>query len=97
MIRLRILGSTELHDANGREIGSVLAQPKRLALLVYLAASGGFQRRDTLLGLFWPELDASRAREALNQALRFLRKELSGSPESVIAGRPREATPAPHA
>src|SRR5215472_6672419 len=85
VIRLRVLGPIELLDAQGNELRAILAQPKRLALLVYLAAgSGGFHRRDTLLGLFWPELDERRGRDALNQAIRFLRKELGGSTESII-------------
>jgi DNA-binding SARP family transcriptional activator/tRNA A-37 threonylcarbamoyl transferase component Bud32 len=88
VIRLRVLGPIELQDADGRELRSILAQPKRLALLVYLAASsGGFHRRDTLLALFWPELDERRGRDALNQAIRFLRKELGGATESVIVSR----------
>lgn len=54
---------------------SVLRQPRRLALLAYLAAATprGPQRRDKLLALFWPESDESRARAALNQALYVLR------------------------
>jgi len=56
----------------------VLAQPKRLALLIYLtvARPGESHRRDHLLPLFWPDLDDVRARDALNQALRFLRQWL---------------------
>ncbi|MFL5615768.1 MAG: hypothetical protein ACJ796_19035 [Gemmatimonadaceae bacterium] len=53
MIRLQVLGPIELHDPEGRELRQVLAQPKRLGLLAYLAASQpfGFHRRDQLL--FW--------------------------------------------
>jgi DNA-binding SARP family transcriptional activator/tRNA A-37 threonylcarbamoyl transferase component Bud32 len=88
VIRLRVLGPIELHDADGRELRAILAQPKRLALLVYLAAgSAAFHRRDTLLGMFWPELDERHGRDALNQAVRFLRKELGGSTESIIVSR----------
>jgi DNA-binding SARP family transcriptional activator len=78
MIELRTLGPVGLHDRDGREIEAVLRQPKRLALLVYLAVARprGFHRRDTLLGLFWPELGESRARNALGQALHGLRSEL---------------------
>jgi DNA-binding SARP family transcriptional activator/TolB-like protein len=56
----------------------VIAQPKRLALLAYLAAAAprGFQRRDTVLALFWPELGDEDARRALRQALHFLRREI---------------------
>src|SRR5688572_23190964 len=78
LIRLRTLGSVELRSPDNRVLDAVLAQPKRVALLIYLAAARptGFHRRDRLLALFWPELDESRARDALNQALRFLRQSL---------------------
>jgi len=78
MLRLFTFGSVELQDPSSGEAGAVLAQPKRLALLVYLAAARpfGVHRRDELLALFWPDLDDTRARDALNQALRFLRQAL---------------------
>ncbi|NIP60860.1 MAG: hypothetical protein GWM92_12280, partial [Gemmatimonadetes bacterium] len=65
-------------DETGRALRSVLAQPKRLALLAYLALARprGAYERDTLLALFWPEASESRARNALNQALFFLRRRL---------------------
>lgn len=78
MIQLRTFGALDLRGPDGTALQSVLAQPKRFALLVYLACAeaGTFQRRDTLLGLFWPELETSRARNALNQALHYLRRSL---------------------
>ena len=78
MIRLRTLGSVELETDGGHDVRAVLAQPKRLALLIYLAAARPFRvhRRDDLLALFWPDLDEARGRDALNQALRFLRQAL---------------------
>lgn len=86
MIELRVLGSVDLRGADGARIGSVLAQPKRLALLVYLAvaAPDGYVRRDTLLALFWPESDEERARGALRQAVRYLRRSLG---DAAIVGR----------
>ena len=85
-IRLHLLGALELRDAAGREIGVVLRQPKRLALLACLTIRGrrGFLRRDTLLGMFWPELDQEHARAALRRALHFLRRALG---EGVLSGR----------
>ena len=88
MIQLRLLGGVDLVDPHGRgELRSVLVQPKRLALLVYLALAGDhrFRRRDTLVALFWPEQDAEHARGALRQSLRFLRGEL-GSDALVSRG-----------
>ena len=88
MIRLRMLGSTELHSSSGRELRAVLSQPKRFAVLAFLGAQPRvFHRRDTLLALFWPDLDNRRARGALNQALSFLRKELEGASGTVILNR----------
>ena len=79
MIHLRTLGGSDLADTGGRgELHAILVQPKRFGLLVYLAlaSSHRFRRRDTLVTLFWPELDQEHARGALRQALRFLRGEL---------------------
>ncbi len=75
---LRTLGALDLRDSRGLALHDLLAQPKRLALLVYLASGrhGAMHRRDTLLALFWPESDEARARGALSQALRFLRRSL---------------------
>ncbi len=85
-VTFRVLGSVELRGRDGGEIASVLSQPKRLALLAYLAAATprGFHRRDKLLGLFWPELDQERARAALRNALYVLRQALG---EDILLGR----------
>jgi TolB-like protein/DNA-binding SARP family transcriptional activator/Tfp pilus assembly protein PilF len=82
--RLRAFGSLQLHAADGEEIAALLAQPRRIALLAYLlvAAPRDFQRRDKLLALFWPEQDEQRARNALNQALHFIRRSLGS--ESIV-------------
>src|SRR5437867_10161919 len=78
MIEFRLLGTLHLTDAEAREVKSLLTRSRRLALLAYLAAATprGFHRRDTLLALFWPELDQDHARAALRQALHVLRDEL---------------------
>lgn len=75
-------------DDRGRELRSIVSQPKRLALLVALVVGPpGYRRRDSLLALLWPELDEGRGRVALNQAVRFLRRELGGDADSVILSR----------
>jgi DNA-binding SARP family transcriptional activator/Tfp pilus assembly protein PilF len=80
MIRLSLLGPLELRAADGTEIRSVLSQPKRLVLLAHLAVTpGAFLRRDTLLALFWPELDQARARATLRQAVYHLRQQLGAN------------------
>jgi DNA-binding SARP family transcriptional activator len=78
MIELRTLGSVELCGPEGHDFRSLVQQPKRLALLAYLALvrPRGFHRRDSLIALFWPELDQHRARAALRQALHVLRLAL---------------------
>lgn len=79
MYVLRTLGTLDLGTSEGDRVVSVLSQPKRLALLVYLAVARprGFHRRDTILGLFWPELDHKHARAALRSSLHFLRGALT--------------------
>src|SRR6266568_3073420 len=88
MLKLQMLGSLDLLDA-GRDISPVLRRPKSLALLAYLAAARprGFHRRDTLLALFWPDLDQAHARNALRQTVHSLRHELGGH---VLIGRGEE-------
>lgn len=85
MYELTTLGSLDLVGADRGSVRTLLAQPKRLALLIFLVveAPGSFVRRDTLLALFWPEADESRARGSLRQALQFLRRALGD--ESVRA------------
>lgn len=80
MLTLRTLGPLGLAGTEGEEVSSILSQPKRFALLIYLAVSrpGAFHRRDTLLALFWPERDEVRARNALSQSLSYLRRNLPG-------------------
>ena len=65
MIRLRMLGEIRLTTADGTELDSLLRQPKRLALLAYLAspAPGVWHRRDAILALFWPRARYPPARE----------------------------------
>src|SRR6266852_2301457 len=80
MIEFRLFGTVRLTDASGREVKSLLTRSRRLALLAYLAAATprGLRRRDTLLALFWPELDQEHARAALRQALHVVRDALAG-------------------
>jgi TolB-like protein/DNA-binding SARP family transcriptional activator len=78
VLRLRTLGVLDLQAPDGSELRSVLAQPRRVALLVYLALATprGPHRRDKLLALFWPDQDQAHARNALSQAVYFLRNAL---------------------
>ena len=84
-IAFQTLGPVSLTDAEGHEIPALLAQPRRLALVAYLAVATprGLHRRDAILTLFWPELDQQHARAALRQALRVIR----GSLGAVLTSR----------
>ncbi len=77
---LRLLGGLDLVGDTGTA-RTVLRQPKRVALLAYLAAGpeAGYRRRDSLIGLFWPESDSESARHSLRQALYVLRKGIGSS------------------
>jgi DNA-binding SARP family transcriptional activator len=95
MIELRTLGALEAISADGTPLRSVLAQPKRVALLSYLALASprGFHRRDTLFALFWPEHDTEHARHALRQSLYFLRHALG--PTAIVSRGDEELAVSP--
>jgi serine/threonine-protein kinase len=86
MVRLQLLGSLDLELSDGTAATAVLSQPKRVAILAFLAAAQprGFHRRDELLALFWPERDTRQARNALRQAIHFLHSSLG---DGVLVGR----------
>ena len=76
MIELELLGTPALRRS-GLPLAAMLVQPRRLALLAFLAtASGDVQRRDRLLLLFWGDQPETRARANLRQALYFIRQSL---------------------
>jgi len=78
MIRFKLLGEIDLRGGEDTQLDQLLRQPKRLSLLAYLVspAPGTWHRRDTLLGLFWPEQDTAHARTSLRNALYVLRQSL---------------------
>ena len=86
VIQFRTLGALDLRAADGRELHTLLAQPKRIALLAYLCIADprGYHRRDTLLGLFWPDSDQEHARASLRKSVHVLRKALG---EDAIVSR----------
>jgi DNA-binding SARP family transcriptional activator len=84
-LQLRTLGLVQL-DAAGQSGAPLLAaQPKRLALLVYLALARphGPQRRDTLLALLWPEASQEKGRQVLRQTVYLLRQALGA--EAIVS------------
>src|SRR5438045_8821803 len=89
MIELLLWWTLDLKGTDGRAVHAILAQPKRLALLAYLALhTDSGARRDTVVALFWPDLDTAHARGAMRQSLRFLRRELG---DGILNGHSDEA------
>lgn len=80
-IRLSLLGTTDLRSPDGHQLQSVLQQPRRFALLAYLAITtrSSAVRRDTIIGVFWPDVSQEKARGSLNQAIHQLRRSLGAS------------------
>ena len=78
MIDIRVLGTLEIHRPDGSVPPVALTQPKRLALLLYLALAepSGYQSRESLMALLWPEADDESARHSLRNALYGLRQTL---------------------
>jgi serine/threonine-protein kinase len=78
LVELRILGHTDLRGPDDRTGSFVLRQPKRIALLAYLALTtiDGFCRRDQIIAVFWPELDQAHARTQLRKVLHALRSTI---------------------
>ena len=72
--RLCLLGPPSLSDASGQVLPG-LGPGKPLALLAYLALTGG-ARREAVVALLWGEVGESRARNAFRQTLHRLRTTL---------------------
>jgi hypothetical protein len=84
--RLHALGAPDLRAPDGHRIGSVLSQPKRVALLTYLAVAPAPVARATVVETFWPDSDDARARNALSQALFHLRRALGEDVVESVEG-----------
>jgi len=78
VLRLSTLGSLGLVRTDGVPIAGLLRQPKRMAVLVYLAVDqrGGSLLREAVRNVFWTDHPELRGRRALNQALYVLRSSL---------------------
>src|SRR3954465_11527420 len=76
---LTLFGSIDLRGPHGA-VSDLLVQSKAIALLAYLSVPtmGRFVRRDTLVGLLWPELEQPRARKALRQTILAVRSGIGG-------------------
>lgn len=90
VIQLHVLGGLDARDPEGKPLDALLAQPRRLCLLVALAVESmhGSCTRERLMALFWPDQSPDRAATNLRQALAFLRRTLG---EGVIVNQGRHA------
>lgn len=84
---IHVLGDLRIFDSKGDPVPSLEAQPKRAALLIYLACMppGSFCPRDQLLALFWPDFDDERARNSLRTSLYYVRRAIG---PGVVISRP---------
>jgi len=96
VLQLRLLGSTEFSGAGRPELQSLLAQPKSLGVLAYIALAPppGYRRRDTIVALFWPGQDQPHARGALRRILYLLRDALGGG--ALVRRGVEDIAVAPH-
>ena len=78
---LRLFGVPTLAHDDGRLIEGRASQRHRIALLALLVRASGGYTRDKLLSLLWPESDAERGRNLLNESIYVLRRALG---EDVI-------------
>ena len=72
-MRLTTLGGINLDGP--ADAAKLVEQPKLLMLFAFLvlARRGGYQRRERVAGLFWPDQSEDKARASLRSALRSLR------------------------
>jgi DNA-binding SARP family transcriptional activator/tetratricopeptide (TPR) repeat protein len=81
-LRLRTFGAVYL-ERDDAPLGGAHSQKRRLALLAYLAASGGAAiTREKLIALLWPESDEASGRHSLSQLLYALRHDLG--PDAIV-------------
>jgi len=82
--RLTLLGGVQVEVEREGQWHTVSIEPRRFALLAYLAAavSGHLHTRDSLLELLWPERPERLARLALRQSLHHLASRLG--PELIV-------------
>jgi DNA-binding SARP family transcriptional activator/membrane-associated phospholipid phosphatase len=72
MLRLQLLGGFRA-QAQDADMSALVKQPRRAALLSYLAVERDVSR-ERVMTLFWPEAAAERGRHSLNQGIYYLRR-----------------------
>jgi len=80
---LQVLGPVSVRRPDSAHAVTLLTQPRRLAVLAYLmlARPRGFQSRDTIVALLWPDASPVHGRHDLRNALHAIRQSLG---EDVI-------------
>ena len=74
LVRLRLLGVLSADEPSTVDVlRRVGAKPLALLAFCHLASPAGAIHRDSIVGLFWPDLDQARSRRALRQAVHALR------------------------
>lgn len=77
IFHLELFGSPTVRGAGGAPLSGRATQRHRLALLAFLALSGGRgSTRDRLMALLWPDSDQDRARNLLKVSVYVLRQAL---------------------
>jgi DNA-binding SARP family transcriptional activator/TolB-like protein len=86
MLSVQLLGRFEISGGSGSDFESLLSKPKLAALLAYLTLPrpGTWHRRDSLIAIFWPDTDQTRARSSLRSGLLVIRRHL---PDGAIMAR----------
>lgn len=89
MLRFQTLGSIDLRREDGERLDELLDQPKRLALLAYMAACqpSGPVRREQVISVLWPDSSPTSARQALSTTLTRLRNTIG---DDLLRGRGEE-------
>ncbi|AMW06160.1 BTAD domain-containing putative transcriptional regulator [Gemmatimonas phototrophica] len=84
MISLRTLGGVAVTLLDGRTPAPGALQPRRLAMLAFVARSGALGiSRDRIVSTFWPDSPEEAGRRAVTQALSALRSGLD-APELLL-------------
>ena len=78
MIHFQVLGALDLRRESGERIGSLLAHPKRVGMLLHLALDqpGRPVERSLLASRFWPDSPELRAQASFRNALSQMRRGL---------------------
>jgi predicted ATPase/DNA-binding SARP family transcriptional activator len=80
-LNLALLGTPEIQHG-GQAV--TLPTRKTMALLIYLAVTGGLHSREEITALFWPESEADLGRTSLRKTLAYLRRALDDRGQSRL-------------